>query len=124
MNLTMISRALIGLAFLGLASAANATLIVRPTTDGVMSSGASSCDRSCVESIFGASGISLLYQATDGGSDSGDYRGSYDTDFEDDDTNATIEYDGGSDIDCGYCYLVVRPRRQRRLLFLRSRPLD
>ena len=112
MKLSLISRASIGLAFLGMAGAANATLIVRPTTDHVTSSNASSCDEDCVESVFGAINISLLYQATRGSSDRGTYAGSYDTDFYDTDshpTNALIEYDwGDSDIDCGYCYLVVR----------------
>jgi hypothetical protein len=111
MKLTTISKALLGaLALLGMASAANATLILRPTTDGVFSSGASSCDKACVESKFGATNISLLYQANDGGSESGEdrYERAYDTDFEDDDTNAEIDYDDGSDIDCGNCYLVIR----------------
>jgi hypothetical protein len=112
MKVTLIARALAGgLALLAMAGAANATLIVRPTTDHVTSSNASSCDKACVESVFGAIGTTLLYQGTDRQSDGGTYANSYWSDFSDSNsspTNAIIEYTGGSDIDCGYCYLVVR----------------
>lgn len=113
MKLTRISKALLGtVAFLGMAGAANATLIVQPNTSGVTGSTASSCNTSCIEAVFGATGIDLLYRATLDGSDSGDYENSYNTDFSDpwwNPTDATVDHRSGrSDIDCGYCYLVVR----------------
>jgi hypothetical protein len=111
MKLTRISKALLGsLVFLGMAGAANAALIVQPSTPGLITGSQDSCDKSCVEAVFGAINITLLYQATNGGGESGTHSGSYNTDFWNSDRNALVDYDGGSagSINCGNCYLVVR----------------
>lgn len=109
MKLTRITKLLIGtLAFLGMAGAANATLIVQPGP-GVIANGASSCTTTCIESVFGVTGISLLYRAYESGWENGNYENSYSTDFSNQDRDAEIDHRSGrSDIDCGLCYLVVR----------------
>lgn len=116
MKLTAISKALIGaVAFLGLASAANATLVLTPSTPGVIPSNApSNCQPGCVESAFGVTGLQNLYRAEYLGDESGSYENSYNTDFGNwdflfDPSNATISHrNGRSDIDCGGCYLSVK----------------
>lgn len=122
----LISKILVaGCALLGLASAANATIILTPSTPGVIPGtsdmGPSNCEPGCVNTIFGTSGLSLLYKSdfnllTFGfGVDSGTYASSYTTRFADtifDPSDARIEYDGGADIDCPSCYLAIKDGNQ------------
>jgi hypothetical protein len=124
MKLTRISKVLIaGLALLGLTGVANATIVLTPSTPGVIPGtggmGPSNCEPGCVNTIFGTSGLSLLYKSdflTLGfGIDSGTYASSYTTWFSDtifDPSDARISYDGGADIDCPSCYLAVKDGNQ------------
>lgn len=124
MKLTIISKALIAaVALLGLAGTAGATIILTPSTPGVIPGtsgmGPSDCEPGCVNTIFDTSGLLLLYKsdASDDwrdlgvGDDSGTYAGSYRTVFSDtitDPSAARITYQGGSAIDCGSCYLAIK----------------
>jgi PEP-CTERM putative exosortase interaction domain len=124
MKLTLISKLLFGaVALLGLAGTASATIILTPSTPGVIpgtgSMGPSNCEPGCVNTIFGTSGLSLLYQSdvSDNwldlgvGDDSGPYASSYRTLFSDtiiDPSDARITYQGGNDIDCPSCYLAIK----------------
>ena len=124
MKLTLISKLLFaGVALLGLAGTASATIILTPSTPGMIpgtdSMGPSNCEPGCVNTIFGTSGLSLLYQSdvSDNwldfgvGDDSGPYASSYRTLFSDtiiDPSDARITYQGGNDIDCPSCYLAIK----------------
>lgn len=72
-----------------------------------------------VETITGASMLTLLYKADVGGSDSGSYADSYDTLFTTlpDPSNATISYESGSYMNCPSCYLVVKNGKKPQYLF-------
>ena len=124
MKLTIISKAFIAaVGLLALAGAANATIILTPNTPGVIpgtsAMGPSNCEPGCVNTIFGTSGLSLLYKSDVSddwwdfgvGDDSGTYASSYRTVFSDtatDPSDARITYEGGKDIDCGSCYLAIK----------------
>ena len=129
MKLTIISKALLAaVALLGLSGTAGATIILSPSTSGVIpgtsAMGPSNCEPGCVSTIFGLSGVlSLLYKSdvSDNwldfgvGDDSGTYASSYRTVFSDttlDPSDARITYQGGSDIDCGSCYLAIKDGNQ------------
>jgi hypothetical protein len=124
MKLTIFSKALMaGVALLGLAGTAGATIVLTPSTPGVIpgtsSMGPSNCEPGCVTTIFGVSGLSLLYKSdflTFGfGIDSGSYAQSYNTSFSDtifNPSDALITYEGGADIDCPSCFLAVKDGNQ------------
>jgi len=122
MKLRTISKLLFaGLALLGIASAANATIVLTPgnTIPGLPGMGPSNCEPGCVNTIFGTSGLSLLYKSDEDGGlvgdDSGTYAGSYQTWYYNDigdPGNALLFYTGGSDIDCPSCYLAIKDGNQ------------
>ena len=122
MKLRTISKLLFaGLALLGIASAANATIVLNPgnTIPGLPGMGPSNCEPGCVNTIFGTSGLSLLYKSNEDGDlvgdDSGTYAGSYSTWYYNDigdPGNALLFYTGGSDIDCPSCYLAIKDGNQ------------
>lgn len=128
MKLTIISKALLAaVALLGLSGTAGATIILTPGTSGVIpgtsSMGPSNCEPGCVTTIFGTSGLSLWYKSDVSddwwdfgvGSDSGTFASSYRTVFSDtstDPSDARLTYEGGSDIDCGSCYLAIKDGNQ------------
>lgn len=110
-----------GLSLLGMASAANAIIVLTPgnTIPGLPGMGPSNCEPGCVETIFSTSGLSLLYKSDEAGVlegvDSGTYAGSYLTWFYNDvgdPGNALLFYTGGSDIDCPSCYLAIKDGNQ------------
>ena len=122
MKLRTISKLLFaGLALLGIASAANATIVITPlnTIPGLPGMGPDNCEPGCVDTIFNTSGLSLLYKSDSGrslvGADSGPYAGSYTTWFYNDigdPGDALLFYIGGSQIDCPSCYLAIKDGNQ------------
>ena len=124
MKLTLLSRLLFAaVALVGLAGTASATIILTPSTPGVIPGtagmGPSNCEPGCVNTIFNTSGLSLLYKSdvSDNwldlgvGDDSGPYASVYRTVFSDtilDPADARITYQGGDDIDCPSCYLAIK----------------
>jgi hypothetical protein len=97
-----------------LASTASATIILTPSTSGVIGGygyGPSNCEPNCVYNTFETSNLSLLYKADVGGADSGSYAAFYDTQFLNSDTDpsgALISFLGGSSITCPSCYLAIK----------------
>jgi hypothetical protein len=81
--------------------------------------GPSNCEPGCVDTIFGTSGLSLLYKSNEDGdlvgSDSGTYAGSYSTWFYNDigdPGDALLFYTGGAQIGCPSCYLAIKDGNQ------------
>ncbi len=122
MNFTRISKLLFaGLALLGMASTANAIILLTPsdTIPGLPGMGPGNCEPGCIDTIFGTSGLSLLYKSDVDevliGNDSGPYAGSYTTWFYNnvgDPGNALLFWNGGADIDCPSCYLAIKDGNQ------------
>jgi PEP-CTERM motif len=122
MNLKKISKLLFAaVALLGMASAANAIIVLSPGTPGVIPGtgyGPSNCEPGCVNTVFSTSGLSLLYKSDAGdtlvGADSGTFADSYTTWFYNDigdPDNALLFFDGGPTISCPSCYLAVKDGR-------------
>lgn len=94
-------------------------MFLLPTTPGVIPGaphGAENCEPACLETVFAAENLTLLYEAepAKGGRDSarevGAYAASYGIQFLDtatDPSGATITYLGGPAIACGECFLAI-----------------
>jgi hypothetical protein len=92
-------------------------LSLTPADADFTSNNTANCDAACVSAIVGVSGLTELYKADVGASDSGPFAGSYNTTFVNtptDPSGATIAYDGAPDptITCPTCFLVVKDGNQ------------
>lgn len=91
-------------------------LTLTPTTSGVIAGtayGPSNCEPGCVETVFGADDLSLLYKADAGTTvtEEGPYAPFYNTVFlatPTDPSGATLTHLGGPSIACGDCFLAIK----------------
>ncbi len=114
-----IIRTSIFILILGFASQASATIMLTPSTPGIIPGtglGPSNCEAGCVYDAFGLiddGSLSLLYKADQGGPESGSFAGDYTTTFANSSTDpedALITHDIGSTdfISCPDCYLAIK----------------
>lgn len=114
------SRMIAGLVLIAWTMSAQA-LLLGPGDADTTSNDNSALDAGDVASLFGTSGLSLLYKKdVDDGAESGSYLNFYSASFSGtptDPANALITWDGPDFIYCPECYLVVKDGNEPQYLF-------
>jgi hypothetical protein len=116
MKKVFLSLAAVAALGLGSAQVNAATIIITPSTPGVVPYGAndnSNCEPGCVGDTFGVDplGLTLLYNAGPTDADGGSFADDYETTFDNepnDPADATITWVGPDTIECPSCYLAIK----------------
>ena len=86
-------------------------LSLDPTKADWTTNQTSNCNAACVSSVTGISGLVELYKMNVGGPEEGSLAGSYTTTFQNtatDPSGFTTTYNGGPEVICGTCVLLVK----------------
>ena len=81
----------------------------------------SNCNAACVSGLTGITGLVELYKMNVGGPEEGILAGSYTTTFQNtpgDPSGFTITYNGGAEVICGTCVLLVKDGNQSPAQYL------
>lgn len=110
-------------AVFGVAMAATSAhaLSLDPTKADWTTNQTSNCNAACVSSLTGISGLVELYKMNVGGPEEGSLAGSYTTTFQNtalDPSGFTMTYNGGPEVICGTCVLLVKDGNQSPAQYL------
>ncbi len=97
---------------LAMATTSAHALSLDPSQADWTSSQNSNCDAACVSQLTGIAGLVELYKQNNDGSEAGSLADSYTTTFNGDLSAFTIAYNGGPEVICGTCVLLVKDGNQ------------